>query len=48
LQQAIAELRSRGEVVIVDLPGHEGTHAELECDRRLERRGAKWIVAPLN
>jgi ATP phosphoribosyltransferase regulatory subunit len=48
LQQAIEQLRSRGEVVIVDLPGHDGTHAELECDRQLKRQGAKWILAPLN
>jgi ATP phosphoribosyltransferase regulatory subunit len=48
LQQAIAALRERGEIVIVDLPGHEPTRAELECDRQLVLRGAKWIIEPLN
>jgi ATP phosphoribosyltransferase regulatory subunit len=48
LQQAIDELRGRGEVVVVDLPGHDGTRAELGCDRRLVQRGSQWMLDPLN
>src|SRR5687767_14630435 len=32
LQRAINALRSRGDIVIVDLPGHAATRAELGCD----------------
>jgi ATP phosphoribosyltransferase regulatory subunit len=42
----VAALRGKGEVVIVDLPGH-GDAAGEGCDRRLVRRGAGWIVAKL-
>jgi ATP phosphoribosyltransferase regulatory subunit len=48
LQQAIGELRERGEVVVIDLPGHAATLAELGCDRQLVRRGSKWALEPLN
>jgi ATP phosphoribosyltransferase regulatory subunit len=41
-QGAIDELRQQGEVVIVDLPGHDA--AELGCDRRLEKKDGKWRV----
>ena len=44
LQKRIAALRARGEIVIVDLPGHAGTRGELGCDRRLVRTGAAWAV----
>jgi ATP phosphoribosyltransferase regulatory subunit len=47
LQRAIERLRARGEIVIVELPGHAGTREELGCDRRLARRGGKWIVQKL-
>ena len=30
----IARLRARGEIVVVDLPGHEDTRAELGCEQR--------------
>jgi ATP phosphoribosyltransferase regulatory subunit len=39
---AIDELRAKGEVVIVDLPGHDAE--ELGCDRRLEKKDGKWRV----
>jgi ATP phosphoribosyltransferase regulatory subunit len=45
LQRRIAALRARGEIVIVDLPGHAGTRRELGCDRRLLRRNGLWVVA---
>jgi ATP phosphoribosyltransferase regulatory subunit len=41
-QPAIDELRSRGEIVIVNLPGHDAK--ELGCDRRLEKKDGKWRV----
>jgi ATP phosphoribosyltransferase regulatory subunit len=44
LSAKIAELRAAGEVVIVDLPGHEAHRAELGCDRILVRQDAGWAV----
>ena len=44
LRDAVAALRSRGEVVVVELPGHDAHRAELGCDRRLAKRGGKWEV----
>jgi ATP phosphoribosyltransferase regulatory subunit len=45
LQKRIAALRARGEIVIVDLPGHAGTRHELGCDRRLVHREGAWSIA---
>ena len=39
---AIDELRQKGEVVIVNLPGHDA--AELGCERKLEKKDGKWRV----
>src|SRR5262245_31658871 len=47
LAAAIEALRRAGEVVIVELPGHESTRAELGCDRRLVERHGKWEVEQL-
>ena len=44
LQKRIAALRARGEIVIVDLPGHAGTRRELGCDRRLVRKAGSWYI----
>jgi ATP phosphoribosyltransferase regulatory subunit len=44
LQKRISALRARGEIVIVDLPGHAKTRDELGCDRRLVRRDSAWVV----
>jgi ATP phosphoribosyltransferase regulatory subunit len=44
LQKRISALRARGEIVIVDLPGHANTRDELGCDRRLVRREGAWVV----
>ena len=44
LRAAIESLRQAGEIVIVDLPGHEATRAELACDRKLEKKEGKWRV----
>lgn len=47
LQRAVNALRSRGIVVIADLPGHAAARDELGCDRRLAKRNGKWIVQKL-
>jgi ATP phosphoribosyltransferase regulatory subunit len=47
LQRRIAALRARGEVVIVDLPGHAAARAELGCNRKLMRRAGKWLIEKL-
>jgi ATP phosphoribosyltransferase regulatory subunit len=47
LQRRITALRARGEVVIVDLPGHAGSRGELGCDRKLVRRAGKWLIEKL-
>jgi len=44
LQLEIARLRAAGTVVIVDLPGHEGSRAELGCGKQLVRSGSAWKV----
>lgn len=47
LAERIAELRSAGEVVVVELPGHDGVREEDACERQLVRRGTKWVVEKL-
>ena len=47
LQKSINALRARGEVVIVDLPGHESSRRELGCDRKLARRAGKWQIVKI-
>ncbi len=48
LQAKIANLRERGEVVVVDLLGEPVLKAELNCDRELVLRDGSWQVVPLN
>ena len=43
----IERLRDGGEVVVVELPGHEGCSAG-SCDRELARVGGQWQVRKLN
>ena len=47
LRVEIARLRAGGEIVVVALPGHEGTWREVGCDRCLRRRDEQWIVEQL-
>jgi len=47
LRRKVDALRSQGEIVIVDLPGHAATRAELGCDRQLVKRGGDWQVETL-
>jgi len=44
LDKAVGKLRREGQVVIVDLPGHEGARAELGCDRELVQLEGRWQV----
>jgi len=44
LRARIEQLREAGEVVVVDLPGHAQTRAELGCDRALALRDGVWEV----
>jgi ATP phosphoribosyltransferase regulatory subunit len=44
LAKAIEELRAAGEIVVVDLPGHESAREELGCDRTIEKKDGKWRV----
>jgi ATP phosphoribosyltransferase regulatory subunit len=47
LQEKIARLREQGEIVIVDLPQHENSRRELNCDRTLVLRNGVWEVSSL-
>jgi ATP phosphoribosyltransferase regulatory subunit len=47
LAAAIEHLRLAGEVVVVELPGHEASRDELGCDRQLVRQRGAWAVVPL-
>ena len=47
LRERIAALRAAGEVVIVDLPGHEQTRAELGCDRQLVLKNGNWEIVSI-
>src|SRR6266567_1001580 len=47
LAAAIRKLRSGGEVVAVELPGHAAARAQPDCDRELVKRGGKWLVCKL-
>ena len=44
LDGAIAELRKRGEIVVIDLLGNAEYHPELNCDRELVLRDGVWQV----
>jgi ATP phosphoribosyltransferase regulatory subunit len=46
LQQKIEQLREKGEMVIVDLPGHQQQVAELNCDRKLVKNDKGWEIVP--
>lgn len=44
LREAIARLRSAGEVVVCELPGHEAQVQEFECNRELAEVAGQWVV----
>jgi ATP phosphoribosyltransferase regulatory subunit len=47
LQDKIASLRAGGEVVVIELPGHEQHRSELNCDRMLVKKGVAWEVVAI-
>jgi ATP phosphoribosyltransferase regulatory subunit len=47
LTKIVEELRAKGEVVVVDLPGHADHNHELNCQRQLLKRDHQWIVEPM-
>lgn len=47
LQNSIDELRAKGEIVVVDLPGHQQQVAGLGCDRMLVKNEKGWVVTPI-
>ncbi len=47
LSLEVIRLRGQGEVVWIDLPGHEATRNETNCDRQLVLRDNKWVVESL-
>lgn len=47
LAEKIQQLRNSGEIVVVELPGHEADRAELDCDRILLDNKGEWEVALL-
>lgn len=47
LTVTVEALRARGEIVVADLPGHEDSLHELNCDRKLVLRDGEWRVENL-
>jgi ATP phosphoribosyltransferase regulatory subunit len=47
LVAAIAAQRAAGEIVMVELPGHQGAWREAGCDRQFVLRDGAWRVVPL-
>ena len=45
LREKIAQLRTSGESVVVDLLGDAALRGELQCDRELVLRDGGWVVA---
>jgi ATP phosphoribosyltransferase regulatory subunit len=44
LRALISQLRTRGEVVVCMLPGHESEIQEFHCDRQLVQAAGQWVV----
>lgn len=47
LLKKIDELRAEGEMVVVELPGHEAHRSELNCDRVLTKVEKGWEAVPI-
>ncbi|SEL34640.1 ATP phosphoribosyltransferase regulatory subunit [Nitrosovibrio tenuis] len=45
LEQKIVQLRNEGEIVVVELPGHERDQDMFNCDRKLVLEGGVWLTA---
>ena len=48
LKREVIRLREQGEIVWCQLPGHENTLNEINCDRQLVLRDGKWVVEPIS
>jgi ATP phosphoribosyltransferase regulatory subunit len=48
LNSAISALRSRGEIVVCVLPGHESEVDEFYCDRELLEVTGQWVVQAIH
>jgi ATP phosphoribosyltransferase regulatory subunit len=44
LQKTIEQLRNEGQIVVVELPGHESEQDTFNCDRRLVLQGEVWAI----
>lgn len=44
LEERIAQLRSEGQIVVVELPGHENGQGTFNCDRKLVLQDQGWTV----
>jgi ATP phosphoribosyltransferase regulatory subunit len=47
LQKRIDQLRNEGEIVVVELPGHEPDRDMFNCDRKLVFEGGAWVTAEI-
>jgi len=47
LQKRIDQLRNEGEIVVVELPGHEPDWDMFNCDRKLVFEGGAWVTAKI-
>ncbi len=47
LLQEVAQLRAKGERVVMWLPGEKCSAAELGCDRVLAKQGGRWVVGTI-
>jgi ATP phosphoribosyltransferase regulatory subunit len=48
LRRRVKSLRTRGEIVIDELPGHANARAELGCERALVKLNGKWVVRAID
>jgi ATP phosphoribosyltransferase regulatory subunit len=47
LQKRIDQLRNEGEIVVVELPGHEPDRDMFNCNRKLVFEGGAWVTAKI-
>jgi ATP phosphoribosyltransferase regulatory subunit len=47
LEEKMEQLRNEGQVVIVDLPGHEYSQDIDHCDRKLTLKHGSWAVVSI-
>jgi len=47
LEKRIDQLRSEGEIVVVELPGHEADQDMFNCDRKLVPEGGTWVTVKI-